>query len=162
VRFPSSLTALSSPCDWTGARASCRSVVVYFSLMDGVRCLDVAARGKRDRGSQATIADHVRQTYSIKSTTTIHGKEIALHASACSSPIRHAVVIVALGVTATAYRSLSSERQHGIVVVDHSRHYQYHYLTWKFRSPSTRCRDALCTYNIRPVSAWPKLPNLHR
>lgn len=47
--------------------------------MDGVRCLDVAARGKRDRGSQATIADHVRQTYSIKSTTTItqQGNSIA-------------------------------------------------------------------------------------
>jgi hypothetical protein len=66
----------------------------------------------------------------------LHNKEIALHASACSSPIRHAVVIVALGVTATAYRSLSSKRQHAIVVVDHSRRYQYHYLTWKFRSPS--------------------------
>ena len=59
------------------------------------------------RPGQASIADHVRQTYSITSTTTIHNKEIAVHASACSSSLRHAVLIVALGVTATAYRSLS-------------------------------------------------------
>lgn len=108
-------------------------VVVYFSLM---RWCEMSrfwqlVGSACDRGSQTTIADHVRQTYSMNDTTTIHNKEIPVTASACSSSIRHAVLIVALGVTATAYRQLSLLRGSTALLllsipIVHSRYRRYH------------------------------------
>jgi hypothetical protein len=89
-----------------GRESLLSSVVVYFSWM---RWCEMSRCGSSWEARSRQPGHHHRRPCQTDGhiASSLHSKEIAVHASACSSSIRHAVLIVALGVTATAYRSLS-------------------------------------------------------